>query len=408
MWPASWPRAPRSSAARESGGYAWKGCLPERDGILALMLLLEMCAVLKKPPPRFGKDVETKYGKSGFKRIDVRVHRAVADKAVWAAKLVKSFPKRSWVPRSRSSPFSVGALFLFFVKVGSVLFGSGYVLLAFLRADLVERWHWLSESQLLDAIAVGQVTPGPLFTTATFIGYLLGGPVAAVVATVGIFLPAFFFVAISGPLVPRLRASPVAGAFLDGVNVASLALMGGGDLAIGRGSTGGLAHPIVGRGRGDSAPALPAQLRLARAGRSCGGPPGRRVPRLTTIPGAEYLPMNPGRAKLPPLLYPRNAGRTRVAFGPDFCAGVCVSVVERATPPRQAGRSFARFETAGALCCSCPSQQVQRLQSLRQSLRPGVFVTASTPTPHESRQNQIGLEDRKGRLALGMNRQTLL
>ncbi|MEK7675138.1 MAG: chromate efflux transporter [Verrucomicrobiota bacterium] len=123
-------------------------------------------------------------------------------------------------------PFSVGALFLFFVKVGSVLFGSGYVLLAFLRADLVERWHWLSESQLLDAIAVGQVTPGPLFTTATFIGYLLGGPVAAVVATVGIFLPAFFFVAISGPLVPRLRASPVAGAFLDGVNVASLALMG--------------------------------------------------------------------------------------------------------------------------------------------------------------------------------------
>ncbi len=123
-------------------------------------------------------------------------------------------------------PFSVGALFLFFVKVGSVLFGSGYVLLAFLRADLVERWHWLSESQLLDAIAVGQVTPGPLFTTATFIGYLLGGPVAAAVATAGIFLPAFFFVAISGPLVPRLRASPVAGAFLDGVNVASLALMG--------------------------------------------------------------------------------------------------------------------------------------------------------------------------------------
>jgi chromate transporter len=121
--------------------------------------------------------------------------------------------------------FGLGPLFLFFLKVGSVLFGSGYVLLAFLRADLVERWHWLSEKQLLDAIAVGQITPGPVFTTATFIGYLLAGIPGASVATVGIFLPAFFFVAISGPLVPRLRRSPLAGAFLDGVNVASLALM---------------------------------------------------------------------------------------------------------------------------------------------------------------------------------------
>jgi len=124
-----------------------------------------------------------------------------------------------------AASFGLGALFLFFLKVGSVLFGSGYVLLAFLRADLVERWHWLTESQLLDAIAVGQMTPGPVFTTATFIGYVLGGPMAALVATVGIFLPAFFFVAVSRPLIPRLRASKVAGAFLDGVNVASLALM---------------------------------------------------------------------------------------------------------------------------------------------------------------------------------------
>ncbi|MCE9612084.1 MAG: chromate efflux transporter [Chthoniobacter sp.] len=121
--------------------------------------------------------------------------------------------------------FGLGPLFLFFLKVGSVLFGSGYVLLAFLRADLVERWHWLSETQLLDAIAVGQITPGPVFTTATFIGYLLAGIPGASVATVGIFLPAFFFVAISEPLVPRLRRSAVAGAFLDGLNVASLALM---------------------------------------------------------------------------------------------------------------------------------------------------------------------------------------
>jgi len=93
-------------------------------------------------------------------------------------------------------PFGLWPMFLVFLKIGSVLYGSGYVLLAFLRADLVEHWHWLSEAQLLDAVAVGQITPGPVFTTATFIGYVLGGAPAAVLATVGIFLPAFCFVAI--------------------------------------------------------------------------------------------------------------------------------------------------------------------------------------------------------------------
>jgi chromate transporter len=136
----------------------------------------------------------------------------------------------SWLPlgaAAGAAGTSVGlwALFGVFVKVGAVLFGSGYVLLAFLRADLVQRYHWLTERQLLDAVAVGQVTPGPVFTTATFIGYVLAGGPGAVVATVGIFLPAFVFVALSGPLVPRLRRSPTAGAMLDGVNVASLALM---------------------------------------------------------------------------------------------------------------------------------------------------------------------------------------
>jgi chromate transporter len=126
------------------------------------------------------------------------------------------------------------SLFWVFLKTGSVLFGSGYVLLAFLRADLVQRLGWLSEAQLIDAIAVGQVTPGPVFTTATFIGYLLAGPSGALVATAGIFLPAFVFVALSGPLIPRLRASAVAGAFLDGVNVASLALMSVVTLQLGR------------------------------------------------------------------------------------------------------------------------------------------------------------------------------
>ena len=123
------------------------------------------------------------------------------------------------------SAITLPNLFWVFFKTGSVLFGSGYVLLAFLRADLVQRLGWLTQAQLIDAIAVGQVTPGPVFTTATFIGYVIAGPRGALTATAGIFLPAFFFVAVSGPLVPRLRASRSAAAFLDGVNIASLALM---------------------------------------------------------------------------------------------------------------------------------------------------------------------------------------
>ena len=128
------------------------------------------------------------------------------------------------------------ALFLVFLKIGSVVFGSGYVLLAFLRADLVTHRAWVTDAQLVDAVAVGQVTPGPVFTTATFLGYLLRGPVGAVVATVGIFLPAFILVAISGPLIPRIRKSASAGAFLDGVNVASLALMAAVSYQLGRAS----------------------------------------------------------------------------------------------------------------------------------------------------------------------------
>jgi chromate transporter len=120
---------------------------------------------------------------------------------------------------------SLWSLFGIFLKIGSVLFGSGYVLLAFLRADFVQRLGWLTERQLLDAVAVGQVTPGPVFTTATFIGYVLAGAPGAVVATIGIFLPAFLFVAVSGPIIPRLRRSRIAGAALDGVNAASLGLM---------------------------------------------------------------------------------------------------------------------------------------------------------------------------------------
>jgi chromate transporter len=123
-------------------------------------------------------------------------------------------------------PFGLGRLFLVFAKIGAVLFGSGYVLLAFLRADLVDRLHWLTERQLLDAVAVGQITPGPVFTTATFIGYIIGGIPGAVIATVGIFAPGFLFVGISGLVIPRIRRSRVAASMLDGVVVGSLALMG--------------------------------------------------------------------------------------------------------------------------------------------------------------------------------------
>ena len=126
---------------------------------------------------------------------------------------------------SAAAPATATGLFWTFLKIGSVLYGSGYVLLAFLRADLVERLRWLTDAQLLDAVAIGQVTPGPVFTTATFVGYVVAGGPGAAAATIGIFLPAFVLVALSGPLVPRLRASAAAGAFLDGVNAASLALM---------------------------------------------------------------------------------------------------------------------------------------------------------------------------------------
>jgi len=114
---------------------------------------------------------------------------------------------------------------VYFLKIGALLFGSGYVLLAVLREDLVTRMHWLSESQLLDGIAVSQATPGPFFTVATFLGYVLSGWRGAGLATVGMFLPAFLYVAVTASVLPRLRKSPTASAFLNGVNAAAVALM---------------------------------------------------------------------------------------------------------------------------------------------------------------------------------------
>lgn len=124
-----------------------------------------------------------------------------------------------------AEPVSLGTLFLLFLKIGSVLYGSGYVLLAFLRNDFVLRTGWLTDQQLLDAVAIGQFTPGPVFTTATFVGYVVAGFPGAILATLGIFLPSFAFVALLRPLVPQLRRSPWTAALLDGVNVAALGLM---------------------------------------------------------------------------------------------------------------------------------------------------------------------------------------
>ncbi|HEY2458528.1 MAG TPA: chromate efflux transporter, partial [Candidatus Acidoferrum sp.] len=126
---------------------------------------------------------------------------------------------------SATTPSAIAA-FLYFLKIGAILFGSGYVLLAVLHADLVVHLHWLTNAQLLDAIAVSQATPGPFFTVATFIGYILAGWKGAALATLGMFLPAFAYVAITARFLPQIRKSPLAGAFLDGVNAAAVALMG--------------------------------------------------------------------------------------------------------------------------------------------------------------------------------------
>lgn len=131
-------------------------------------------------------------------------------------------------------PFSQTTLFLSFLKIGAVLYGSGYVLLAFFNSEFVERLGWLTHQQLLDAVAVGQVTPGPISTAATFAGYLMGGWQSALLATLAFFLPSFFFVALLSRILPWLRKSEWSGVFLDGVNVAALGLMLGVTWQLGR------------------------------------------------------------------------------------------------------------------------------------------------------------------------------
>jgi chromate transporter len=137
---------------------------------------------------------------------------------------------------AETHPKTWTAVFLSFLKIGSVLYGGGYVLLAFVQQEFVDRTQWLTSQQLLDAVAIGQFTPGPLFTTATFIGYLVAGNLGAIAGTIGIFLPAFILVPLINPFVAKLRKSPWTSGFLDGVNAASIGLMAAVAWELGRGT----------------------------------------------------------------------------------------------------------------------------------------------------------------------------
>ena len=152
------------------------------------------------------------------RRLDGSAHAAPLGIGAWLAGTATATP-------TTAASFSLVTLFLTFLKVGAVLFGSGYVLLAFLRADLVQHLHWLTDRQLVDAVAIGQLTPGPVSTTATFVGYVTGRWWGALVATVAIFLPAFIYVPLVHRLLPRARRSIGARAFLDGATAAGLGLM---------------------------------------------------------------------------------------------------------------------------------------------------------------------------------------
>jgi chromate transporter len=159
-------------------------------------------------------------------------------RGVGGAMLLPIVGNLKWLtlPAAVSTAFGLPLLFLTFLKIGAILYGSGYVLLAFLHSDFVVRYGWLTSQQLLDAVAVGQVTPGPVFTTATFIGYLLGGVKGALLATFGIFLPSFIFVALSNPLIPKIRNSVWVRGLLAGVNAASLGLIAAVTWTLGRAS----------------------------------------------------------------------------------------------------------------------------------------------------------------------------
>jgi chromate transporter len=141
--------------------------------------------------------------------------------------VVLAIPLTLYQAADTARDYSHATLGFTFLKIGALLYGSGYVLVAFLQRDFVDNLGWLTEEQLLDAVAIGQVTPGPVFTTATFVGYITGGFPGALIATVAIFAPGFVYVALVNPLIPRLRGNAIAAALIDGVNVAAIGLMAG-------------------------------------------------------------------------------------------------------------------------------------------------------------------------------------
>lgn len=204
--------------------YVAYGSLPHVQGLLAGVKPVVLAIVLQ---------ALLSLAKSAAKDVFLRVIGVAAGIAlvVFRAPEIAVLFGAGFVAMMRARPGApmlvapASKIFWVFAKVGSILFGSGYVLIAFLRSELVVQRGWLTEAQLVDAVAVGQLTPGPVFTTATFVGYVVGGSPGALAATLGIFLPAFVFVAISGFVVPWMRRSAPAGRFLDGVNVASLVVM---------------------------------------------------------------------------------------------------------------------------------------------------------------------------------------
>jgi len=231
--------------------YVRYGALPEASsalrGIKPVVIAIVAQALWRLGRSAMKSPLLAAVGAVAFAAVALGVHELAvlgAAGALMAATKLRGAPPAALLlplvpvgaPAAAAATFSLGSLFLVFLKIGTVLFGSGYVLFAFFRTELVERLHWLTEAQVIDAIAIGQVTPGPVFTSATFVGYLLGDLGGAAVATAGIFLPAFVFVALSGPLVPWLRKHAAAGAFLDGLNVASLALMALVSLQLARGT----------------------------------------------------------------------------------------------------------------------------------------------------------------------------
>ena len=228
--------------------YVKMGNLPEADRILATVKPVVIAIILKAVWGLSRTALKTPVLWAVAALATVLLATGVGPLAVLAvcglASLCATRLKQNLTLRTVDG-LSLWTIFFTFAKIGSVIFGSGYVLVAFLQDDLVWKTHWLTEKQLLDAVAVGQITPGPVFSTVTFIGYLLAGWQGALAATAGVFLPAFVFVGLSGLVMDKLRKSAVVGQILDGVNVAAFVLIGFAGWILGRAAITGIYPAVV-------------------------------------------------------------------------------------------------------------------------------------------------------------------